>query len=725
MPSQTERIHTQSGASDAACCAHPPSRAGLSPGAGTPASYTCPMHAEVRQRGPGACPLCGMALEPSLPAAAAEMHPEFRDMRRRFTISAMLTLPLLVLEMGGHAGLSVPLEEQTRGTLQALLATPVVWWCGWPFFARACASIRARALNMFTLIALGTGTSYFYSLGALFLAHEGAAHLYFESAAVITALVLLGQMLELKARGQTERALRSLLSLAPQTARMVGPNQEEYDVPLAEAGKGACLRVRPGERVPVDGIILEGESSVDQSMITGESMPVPRAAGDAVIGGTLNLLGSFIMRAEHVGQETMLARIAMMVAAAQRSRAPIQRLADTVSGYFVPAVLAVAALTAAGWGLWGGDADLALTHAVAVLIIACPCALGLATPASIMTGTGRGAQAGVLVREARALETLEKATLLVVDKTGTLTQGTPRLLTILPTEGHSETNLLRLAASLEQNSEHPLSAAIVKAAKERQIGLLRAHAFKSVPGRGITGIVDGRSVAIGSEAFLESLHIRVTLKTRAKPYKSQGQTVIFMAMDGHCIGLLMLSDPLKPEAAETLKTLKALGMQVVMMTGDSEPAAVAVARRLDIDEVQAEVSPQRKAELVKALQEQGHVVAMAGDGVNDAPALAQADIGIAMGTGADVAMESAGITLLSGELSGIVRARRLSAGVMRNIRQNLLLAFAYNLMALPLAAGVFHAWPGISLSPAVASAAMAASSLSVIGNALRLRRLPL
>ncbi len=698
------------------CCGgEPPALSAFAADAG--AMFTCPMHPDVQQVGPGACPVCGMALEAVMPA---ETNPEYAYMLQRLVICAVLTLPLMFMDMGGHMGLAP--ESEAHGTIEALLATPVVLWGGWPFWVRG---VRLRNLNMFTLIALGVGVSYGYSLIALFFSSM-MAHLYFESAAMVTTLVLLGQVLELKAREQTGQALRALLNLAPKSARLVEGN-EERDVQLSQVLPGQFLRVRPGERVPVDGVIAQGESAVDQSMVTGESMPVARGLGDRVIGGTMNVQGSFIMQAEHVGAHSVLARIAALVASAQRSRAPIQKLADTISGIFVPMVLVLSGLTALVWGLWGPEPHMthALVNAVAVLIIACPCALGLATPVSIMCGTGRGALAGVLVREAGALERLEKADVLVLDKTGTLTQGTPKLLTVMPTEGHSEPNLLRMAASLEQNSEHALSAAIVRAAKERGLGLLQVHAFKAVAGGGVTGIADGRSVAMGSEQFLESLHIPVTLRTRAKPYKSQGQTVIFVAMDGHCIGLLMLADPVKDDALDTLKALRAQGLKLVMMTGDSKPTAEAVARKLGIDEVEADVSPERKAELVKALQARGHIVAMAGDGVNDAPALAQADVGIAMGTGTDVAIASAGITLVSGELMALVRARNLSAGVMRNIRQNLVLAFAYNIIALPLAAGVLYPWFGLTLSPAVASAAMAASSLSVVGNALRLRKLAL
>jgi len=671
------------------------------------------MHPEVRNVGAGACPLCGMALEPMQPTAEVLAHTESADLRWRFIVSAVLSLPLMVMAMGGHAGM------MHDAWVQGLLATPVVLWGGWPFFVRGWASVKARHLNMFTLIALGTGVSYGYSVLALV---QGWEHSYFESAAVITTLMLLGQLLELKAREQTGQAIRALLRLAPKTARRIEADGAELDVPVSDIKKGHYLRVRPGESVAVDGIIIEGESAVDQSMITGESMPVARLVGDVVIGGTMNLQGSFIMRAEHVGDATMLARIAALVASAQRSKAPIQQLADRVSGVFVPVVLAIAVLTFFAWGMWGEGMSEAVGYAVAVLIIACPCALGLATPMAVVCGAGRGARAGVLVRQAEAIERLAGADVLVLDKTGTLTQGAPKLLLIAPTEGHSEPNLLRLAASLEQHSEHPLSNAIVQEAKIRGLGLLKVHAFNSITGKGISGIVDGRSVAIGSEAMLTALGIPASLKTKAKPYQSQGQTVVFVAMDGHCIGMLMLADPVKQEAGEVLKLLS--GLKLVMMTGDSVATAIAVGRKLGINDVRAEASPQSKSEMIMALQAAGKKVAMAGDGVNDAPALMQADVGIAMGTGTDVAMESAGITLVSGDLMGLVRARRLSEAVMNVIRQNLVFAFGYNILAIPVAAGVFSHW-GIYLSPVVASGAMAASSLCVIINSLRLRNVAL
>lgn len=723
MHAQMDRIPNETVAAPA-CCAHGHDDAPVVP-ADITALYTCPMHPEIRHMGPGACPVCGMALEPLSPVAGP--NAELQDMKQRLALSAMLTAPLMAMEMGRHMGMHMPMSHLSQGLLQAGLATPVVVLGGAPFFKRGLASLQSRHLNMFTLIAMGTGVSYLYSLAVLLLPSVfGVAHWYFESAAMIVTLVLLGQVLELMARDKTSHALSALLNLAPKQARLVADDGSERDVAVAAVVAGQFLRVRPGENVPVDGVVVEGESTINQAMVTGESLPVSKHIDDEVIGGTMNNEGSFIMRAERVGADTMLARIAAMVVAAQRSKAPIQGLADKVSGYFVPGVLVVAMLTAAAWGLWGEHRLLeALMNAVAVLIIACPCALGLATPMSIMCGTGRGAQAGVLVREAAALERLEDVDVMVLDKTGTITVGAPKLITIMPTEGHSEPNLLRLAASLEINSEHPLSAAIVRAARERGLGMLKTHAFKSITGKGISGILDGRSVVMGSEALLESLHIPVTLKTKAKPYQSQGQTVIFVAMDGHCIGLLMLADPVKADAADCIKALKECGIRVVMMTGDSQQAAMSVARKLGIDDVQAEVVPEKKAELVQGLQAKGHKVAMVGDGVNDAPALAQADVGIAMGTGTDVAMESAGITLASGELMGLVRARRLSVGVMKNIRQNLFFAFGYNALAVPVAAGVFYPWFGLQLSPVVASTAMAASSLCVVGNALRLRKLKL
>lgn len=707
----------------AGCCGHahgdvPPA---LSDFLADPlAMYTCPMHPEVQHQGPAACPVCGMALEPVTPSAEVLPNIELLDMQKRLMVSACVALPLFAVEMGGHFGMGIDVEPLALGIGEAVLAAPAVLWGAAPFFARAVASVRTGNLNMFTLIALGVGVSYGYSL-SLLLMPVGHAHFYFESAAMITVLVLLGQVLELKAREKTGHSLRALLQLAPKMARRLQDDGTENDVSLNAIMMGDLLRVRPGESVPVDGVLVEGESAVNQAMVTGEAMPVAKRVDDQVIGGTMNLQGSFVMRAEHVGADTMLARIAAMVAGAQRSKAPIQRVADKVSGIFVPVVLAVAVLTAVAWVMGGSSIEVGMMHAVAVLIVACPCALGLATPVSIVCGTGRGARIGVLVREAQALERLGGADVVVLDKTGTLTHGLPKLLTIMPTEGHSEPNLLRLAASLENGSEHPLSGAIVKAARDKHLGLLRAHAFKSIPGKGVTGIVDGRSVAMGSEALLEALGIPLTLKNKAKPYQAQGQTVIFMAMDGHCIGMLMLADPIKDDALNVVKALKAQGLKIVMMTGDSQQAAMSVARKLEIEDVEAEVLPARKAELVLALQAKGHKVAMVGDGVNDAPALAAADVGLAMATGTDVAMESAGITLVAGDLMRIVRARKLSVGVMRNIRQNLAMAFAYNIVAIPVATGMF----GFGLSPVMASAAMAGSSLCVIGNALRLRQLPL
>lgn len=674
-------------------------------------AYRCPMHPEVQQWWPGACPVCGMALEPEQPDNRSDRN-ELLDMQRRFVVSAAFSLPLMAVAMGEHFGIAGP------GWVQALLAAPVVSWGAWPFWQRAAVSLRRGRANMFTLIALGVAAATFYSVWLLM---QGSAHVYFESAAMIVTFVLLGQVLELQAREHAGDDMRALLNLAPKTGRVIDEEDgSEFDLPLAGIKAGNLLRVRPGESVPVDGVVVEGESAVDQSMVTGESMPVAKAAGDKVIGGTMNMQGSFVMRAEAVGKATVLARIVALVAATARSKAPVQGLADRVAAYFVPGVIAVAALTGLGWGLHGGIGE-GIARAVAVVVIACPCALGLATPMAMLCGSGRGARAGVLVRHAAAMQQMEAIDTLVLDKTGTLTEGAPKLLMVMPTEGHSEPNLLRMAASLEQHSEHPLSKAIVQAAKDRGLGLLKVHAFRAIPGKGLSAIADGRSVSMGSEAYLAAQNIPVTLKTKAKPYMSQGQTVVFVAMDHHCIGLLMLADPAKKEAPEVLKALKADGIELVMMTGDSATTAVAVGRKLGIEQVEADVSPERKAELIKALQAAGKKVAMAGDGINDAPALAQADLGIAMGNGTDVAMESAAIVLMSGDLSGLLRARRLSKGVMQVVRQNLVLAFAYNILAVPLAAGLF----GFSLNPMVASAAMAASSLSVMANSLRLRKLAL
>jgi Cu+-exporting ATPase len=702
--------------------------------------WTCPMHPEIVRSEPGTCPICGMALEPRVPSLEDAENPELLDVTRRFWIGLGLTVPILAL-MLDEVLPGRPLHGALPGWLvtwgQLVLATPVVWWAGWPFFERGWASVVNRSPNMFTLIALGTGMAYGYSLVATLApdvfpatmrGHGGRIGLYFEAAAVITVLVLLGQVLELRARSRTGQAIRALLGLAPKTARRVEADGRETDVPLGWVVPGDRLRVRPGEKVPVDGVVLEGASAVDESMVTGESIPVEKRPGDRVIGGTVNGTGGLVMRAERVGHETLLARIVQLVAEAQRSRAPIQRLADVVSGYFVVAVVLVAAGTLVGWGLFGPEPRwvYGLVNAVAVLIIACPCALGLATPMSIMVGTGRGAAAGVLIRNAEALEILERVDTLVVDKTGTLTEGKPRLTTVIALPPHDETTLLRLAASLERGSEHPLAAAIVAGAEARGVVLDPAEDFVSVPGKGISGRVNGHAVLLGNRTLLEESGLGLDgLAARAETLRRDGQTVMFVAVDGRPAGAVGVADPVKPSTPEAIRMLRADGVRLVMLTGDSRTTAEAVARRLGLDAFEAEVLPAQKGEVVKRLQAEGRVVAMAGDGVNDAPALAQAHVGIAMGTGTDVAMESAGVTLVKGDLRGIARARRLSRGTMRNIRQNLFFAFVYNALGVPLAAGVLYPVFGLLLSPIAASAAMTFSSVSVIGNALRLRRLPL
>ncbi len=700
--------------------------------------YTCPMHPEIRQPGPGSCPICGMALEPELPGAAAGPNPELIDMTRRFWIGTALSLPVVALEMGGHlTSLHMLLGQQLSNWLQLILATPVVLWAGWPFFVRGWQSLLTRNLNMFTLIALGTGVAWLYSVAGTvapgifppaFRGGDGAVPVYFEAAAVITVLVLLGQVLELRAREQTSGAIRALLDLAPKTARRVKSDGNEEEVALDAVAVGDHLRLRPGEKVPVDGEVLEGRSSLDQSMVTGESMPVTKNPGDKVIGGTLNKSGSFIMRAEKVGRDTLLARIVQMVAAAQRSRAPIQRLADKVSGWFVPLVIVVAAAAFLAWYTFGPEPRFAfgLVAAVSVLIIACPCALGLATPMSIMVGVGRGATAGVLIKNAEALERMERVDTLIVDKTGTLTEGAPKVTRILPAPGVDETELLRLTASVERASEHPLAAAIVQAAEARKITLALVREFDSPVGKGVTGVVEQRRVAIGNAKFLAGLGIAATaLETEAEKLRADGATVIFAAIDEKLAGIIAIEDPVKATTPAALEALKQGGIHIVMLTGDNRTTAQAVARKLGIADVEAEVLPEQKSAVVERLRAAGRVVAMAGDGVNDAPALAAADVGIAMGTGTDVAMESAGVTLLKGDLMGIVRARRLSAATMRNIRQNLFFAFLYNSAGVPIAAGVLYPVFGLLLSPIIAAAAMALSSVSVIANALRLRAMKL
>ncbi|MCG2594110.1 copper-translocating P-type ATPase [Ramlibacter sp. XY19] len=699
---------------------------------GKAVEYTCPMHPQVRQMGPGHCPICGMALEPVLATGDAE-SPELRDMTRRFWIGLALTAPVFILEMGGHLLGWHLLPGQASNWVQLLLGTPVVLWAGWPFFVRALASVRNRSLNMFTLIALGTGAAWLYSMAGTLApglfppelrAHDGSIAVYFEAAAVITVLVLLGQVLELRAREKTSGAIKALLDLAPKTAVRVGHEGADETVPIDTIQAGELLRVRPGEKVPVDGELVEGKGTVDESMVTGEPMPVAKAPGAKVTAGTLNQTGGFVMRAEKVGAETLLAQIVHMVAAAQRSRAPIQRMADQVAAWFVPLVLAVALATFAAWLAWGPAPafSYALIAAVAVLIIACPCALGLATPMSIMVGVGRGAQHGVLVRDAEALERMEKIDTLVVDKTGTLTEGRPRVVHVEPAAGIEADDLLQKLASVERNSEHPLAMAIVAAALERGLTLSAATDFDSPVGQGVVGRVEGVDVASGAPRFLAQHGVDVSsLQAAAEQQRARAATVIFVAFDRRLAGFVAIADPIKATTPAALQALRAAGVRIVMLTGDGKTTAEAVGRELGIEEVVAEVLPQDKASTVQRLRQQGRMVAMAGDGVNDAPALAAAEVGIAMGTGTDVAMESAGITLLKGDLMGIVRARKLSHATMRNIRQNLFLSFAYNVAGIPLAAGVLYPFFGLMLSPVVAAAAMALSSVSVIANALRLR----
>lgn len=702
----------------------------------TRTEYTCPMHPEIVREEPGSCPICGMALEPRVATVEGESNPELVDMMRRFWISLALTLPVFLLAMAEMLP-GQPLQHlffaSALAWFQFALATPVVLWGGLPFFQRGWASILNRSPNMFTLISVGTGAAYVYSVIATLFpsffpaslrVHGDQVAVYFEAAAVITTLVLLGQVLELRARSQTSSAIKMLLGLAPKTARVLRDDGTEEDLSLEHVQPGARLRVRPGEKVPVDGIVLEGTSALDESMITGEPIPVEKTPGARVTGGTVNGTGSFVMRAERVGSDMLLAQIVRMVSEAQRSRAPIQRLADIVSSYFVPAVVTVAILTFIVWAFYGPEPRLtyAFVNAVAVLIIACPCALGLATPMSIMVGTGRGATAGVLIKNAEALEVLEKVNTLVVDKTGTLTEGKPRLLSIVPLAGSSETELLGFAASLERGSEHPLAAAIVAGAEAKGIALFEVEGFRSITGKGVVGQVDGRAVALGNRALFVELMIDLgTVTERAEELRREGQTVMFVAINHQPVGLLGVADPIKESTYEAVRMVHEEGMRIVMLTGDSLTTAEAVARKLGIDTVEAEVLPEQKSESVKRLQATGRIVAMAGDGINDAPALAQAQVGIAMGTGADVAMESASVTLVKGDLRGIVRARRLSRGTMRNIRQNLFFAFIYNLLGVPIAAGILYPVFGVLLSPMIAAAAMTLSSVSVIGNALRLR----
>ena len=711
-----------------------PAAAPVGPAPQQEIDYTCPMHPQIRQKGPGHCPICGMALEPVVATAEAGESPELRDMTRRFWIGTALTLPVFALEMGGHlTNLNHLLGQQISNWIQLLLGTPVVLWAGWPFFVRAVASVKNRSLNMFSLIALGTGAAWLYSVvgtaaPSLFPSDlrlaDGAVQIYFEAAAVITVLVLLGQVLELRAREKTSGAIKALLGLAPKTAVKIRPDGSDETVQVDAIQVGDLLRVRPGEKVPVDGELVEGKGNVDESMVTGEPIPVAKAVGSPVTAGTMNQTGGFVMRAEKVGADTLLSQIVHMVAAAQRSRAPIQRMADQVAGWFVPVVILVAALTFAAWLVWGPEPafSYALITAVAVLIIACPCALGLATPMSIMVGVGKGAQHGVLIRDAEALEKMEKIDTLVVDKTGTLTEGRPKVVHVAPAGGFRHEDVLQKLASVERASEHPLAMAIVMDAQERKLALSPVTDFDSPVGKGVVGTVDGAQVVSGSAKFLAEHGIDVrSLEDAAEEQRQKAATVIFVGVDGRLAGFVAIADPIKATTPQALEALKAARIRIVMLTGDGKTTAEAVGRQLGIDEVVAEVFPEDKVAVVKRLTAEGRAVAMAGDGVNDSPALAAALVGIAMGTGTDVAMESAGITLLKGDLMGIVRARTLSRATMRNIRENLVLSFAYNVAGIPLAAGVLYPFFGLLLSPVVAAAAMALSSVSVIGNALRLR----
>ncbi|MDR4305921.1 heavy metal translocating P-type ATPase [Chelatococcus sambhunathii] len=697
--------------------------------------YTCPMHPEIRQEGPGSCPICGMALEPDLVTAEAQPNHELADMTRRFWIALALALPVFLLEMGSHLFPAIHhlVPPSVSVWIQFALATPVVLWAGWPFFQRGWASVVSRHLNMFTLIAMGTGVAYAYSVVATFApgvfpsafrGPDGTVAVYFEAAAVITALVLLGQVLELRARDRTSGAIRALINLTPKTARRLRDDGSDEEVSVEEIAVGDRIRVRPGEKIPVDGEVVDGRSVVDEALVTGESMPIAKAVGDAVTGGTLNQSGALTVRATRIGRDTMLSRIVQMVAQAQRSRAPIQRLADTVSGWFVPTVILIAAIAFVAWAAFGPEPSYAygLVAAVAVLIIACPCALGLATPMSIMVGVGKGAGLGILVRNAEALERLEKVDTLVVDKTGTLTEGRPSVTAIVTAEGFAEDDLLRLAAAVERASEHPLGAAVVAAAEARGLDVPSVEDFDAPSGKGVSGKVAERLVVIGNAEFMKAQGVEVAaLAARADDLRRDGATAVYVGVDGRPAGVLAIADPIKPTTAEAILAMKAEGLRVVMLTGDNRTTAEAVARTLGIDEVEADVLPQAKHEVVERLKRAGRVVAMAGDGVNDAPALAAADVGIAMGAGTDVAIESAGVTLVHGDLNGIVRARRLSEATMSNIRQNLVLAFVYNAAGVPIAAGVLYPAFGLLLSPVVAAAAMALSSVSVIGNALKLR----
>ncbi len=699
--------------------------------------YTCPMHPEVREPGPADCPLCGMALEPETVSLEPEDTSELDDMTRRFWIGAALTMPILVLAMGGMVpgvDMNALVPHGIRVWLELALATPVVLWCGWPFLVRGVRSVQRRSLNMFTLIGLGVSVAYLYSVVATvapgifppsFRSESGQVGVYFEAAAMIVTLVLLGQVMELRARSSTNRAIKSLLELAPNTARRIDEDDNEDDVPLDEVEVGDRLRIRPGEKVPVDGRVVDGRSSIDESMLTGESVPVEKQQGDEVIGATVNGTGSLVIEAAKVGQDSMLNQIVQMVAKASRSRAPIQGLADRVAAWFVPTVILCAVIAFIVWAVWGPDPAMtyALINAVAVLIIACPCALGLATPMSILVASGRGASMGVLFRDAEAIQTLRDVDTLVVDKTGTLTEGQPTLTEVVAADGFDESEVLQIAASLERGSEHPLAEAIVTGARERELELHQVEDFDSVTGQGVTGAIDDRRIALGNASLMESEDIDASaLADRAEQLRERGRTAMFLAIDGQAAGLVAVADPIKDTTAEAIRALHDEGLEIVMLTGDSETTARAVARELGIDEVFADVRPEQKADHVRELQEEGRVVAMAGDGINDAPALATARVGIAMGTGTDVAMESAGVTLVKGDLVGIVRAIRLSRATMRNIKQNLLFAFGYNSLGVPIAAGVLYPFFGLLLSPMIAAAAMSFSSVSVIGNALRLRR---
>ena len=720
---------------EGSCCGQHKAR-GAAPPADPETLYTCPMHPEVQQRGPGDCPICGMALEPMQITAEPEANPELDDMTRRFWVALVFALPVLVLAMGGMVpGVAGLLPHGAAGRwLELAFATPVVLWCGWPFFVRGVKSVVSRNLNMFTLIGLGVAVAYGYSLvatlapgvfPAAFRGHDGQVGVYFEAAAVIVTLVLFGQVLELRARSATNAAIKALLGLAPKTARRLGPDGSEADVPLDEVQIGDRLRVRPGEKVPVDGEVLEGRSAVDESMISGEPIPVEKNPGDAVIGATVNGTGSLVIEAQHVGRDTVLSRIVQMVAEASRSRAPIQNLVDRVAAWFVPAVIAAALVTFVVWAWLGPPPALAyaLINAVAVLIIACPCALGLATPMSIMVASGKGASLGVLFKNAEAIQTLREVDTLVVDKTGTLTEGRPRLQDVVAAEGMDEDEVLRLAASLERGSEHPLAAAIVAGAEARGVTPGAYEDFESITGQGVRGRIEGQDVALGNRALMGGLKVDLgVLVERAEALRGEGKTAMFLAVDGRAAGLVAVADPVKETTPDAIRALHEAGLRIVMLTGDSATTARAVADRLGIDEVIAEVQPDQKAQKIQDLQAEGRFVAMAGDGINDAPALARAQVGIAMGTGTDVAMESAGVTLVKGDLTGIVRAIRLSRATLRNIRQNLWFAFGYNSLGVPIAAGVLYPFFGILLSPMIAAAAMSFSSVSVIGNALRLRR---